>query len=390
MKHVNTFVRKHFVHLISVVAVVAFLSPQIAASVRAHKALYGQLDASGLSLFLMMLSAAIQCGIGAFRGIIRRPKPLLVCLAQYFLVLPLSCWLLGQLCIPLLGQRLGEPMQIGLDLVILMPVAATAAIWVRDTKGDIELLISLVVITMSLGTLTAPAYLYFMNGLTANSIKIPPVLILRQLAVGVLLPLLAGIALNKLLRKSLARIQPYFTLMGSAGLFMAVYLNVGTAAPLLRRLSLWQIACAVAIVLAVNLVNFFLGAAIGRIAGLERDHQVTCEYSSGMRSNGTALVVGLASFPNAPLVTVPAAIYIIFQHLLASIVKSRLAARFGDIDGLQTAATGSSGLAVMNVCPAKRDARLHPTEPKPGSSGSPRLASESLDAETASGAIFQS
>jgi len=64
-----------------------------------------------------------------------------------------------------------------------------------------------------------------------------------------------------------------------------------------------------------------------------------------MRSNGTGRVVGVASFPNAPLVTVPAAIYIIFQHLLASIMKSRLAARFGDIDSLQAAATGSSGSA---------------------------------------------
>src|SRR5215467_8361903 len=345
MTQVNAFVRKHFVHLISAIALVAFLTPAIAAWVRAHKALYGQLDASGFSLFLMMLSAAIQCGMEAFHSIVRRPKPLLVCLAQYFLVLPLSCWLLGQLCIPLLGRRLGEPMQIGLDLVVLMPVAATASIWVRDTRGDIELLISLVVITMSLGTLIAPAYLYFMNGLTANSINIPPVLILRQLAVGVLLPLLVGVALNKLLRKSLARIQPCFTLMGSAGLFMAVYLNVGTAAPLLRRLSLTQIVWAAVIVLAVNLVNFFLGAATGRIAGLQRNHQVTCEYSSGMRSNGTALVVGLASFPNTPLVTVPAAIYIIFQHLLASIVKSRLAARFGDVDTLEAPATGSSALA---------------------------------------------
>jgi predicted Na+-dependent transporter len=184
-----------------------------------------------------------------------------------------------------------------------------------------------------------------MNGLTANSIKIPPVLILRNLAIGVLLPLFIGIALNKLLRKSLGRIQPFFTFMGSAGLFMAVYLNVGTAAPLLRRLSLSQVVGTVVIVLAVNLVNFILGAVTGRMAGLERDHQVTCEYSSGMRSNGTALVVGLASFPNTPLVTVPAAIYIIFQHLLASIVKSRLVARFGDIDRLQASATGSSGPA---------------------------------------------
>jgi len=357
MTQVNAFVRKHFVHLISIIALVAFLTPHIAASVRTHKALYGQLDASSFSLFLMMLSAAIQCGIEAFHGIIRRPKPLLVCLAQYFLVLPLSCWLLGQLCIPLLGRRLGEPMQIGLDLVVLMPVAATAAIWVRDTRGDIELLISLVVITMSLGTLIAPAYLYFMNGLTANSIKIPPVLILRQLAMGVLLPLLVGVVLNRLLRKSLARIQPYFTFMGSVGLFMAVYLNVGTAAPLLRGLPLSQIVCAAMIVLAVNLVNFFLGAAAGRLAGLQRDHQVTCEYSSGMRSNGTALVVGLASFPNTPLVTVPAAIYIIFQHLLASMVKSRLAARFADIDNLQAVATGSS-LTAHSAATVRADAAL--------------------------------
>jgi predicted Na+-dependent transporter len=330
VKSINGFIRKHFVHLISLIALLAFLTPGVSQTVRAHKTLYGQLDASGLSLFLMMLSAAIQCGVGAFRGVVTRPKPLLVCLAQYFVVLPLSCWLLGQVCIPLLGKQLGEPIQIGLDLVILMPVAATSAIWVRDTKGDIELLISLVVITMSIGTLTAPAYLYYMNGLTANSIKISPLLILHQLAIGVLLPLVIGITLNKLLRPRLARIQPYFTLMGSLGLFIAVYLNVGTAAPLLRALSVKHIAFAMAIVLAVNLVNFALGSILGRAARLGRDHQVTCEFSSGMRSNGTALVVGLASFPHAPLVTVPAAIYIIFQHLLASIVKSRLAARFGD------------------------------------------------------------
>ncbi len=338
---VNGFVRKHFVHLISAIALLGFLTPGVSHAIRMPKVLYGQLDASGLSLFFMMLSAAIQCGFSAFKGVIARPKPLLVCLAQYFVILPLSCWLLGQLCIPLLGRELGEPLQIGLDLVILMPVAATASIWVRDTKGDIELLVSLVLVTMSIGTLTAPAYLYYMNGLTANSIKIPPMLILHQLMIGVLIPLVVGLTLNRLLRTRLARIQPYFTFMGSFGLFMAVYLNVGTAAPLLRHLSFGQIGWAMLIVLAVNLTNFSLGSVIGRMAGLGRAHQVTAEFSSGMRSNGTALVVGLASFPGQPLVTVPAAIYIIFQHLVASIVRKRLAARYAEIDGVTTPAQAS-------------------------------------------------
>ena len=337
MLTVNTFVRKHFVHLISLLALVAFLTPGVSHAVRAHKLFYGQLDASGASLFMMMLSAAIQCGFGAFRSVVARPKPLLVCLTQFFVVLPLSCWLLGQLCTPLLGRELGEPIQIGLDLVILMPVAATASIWVRDTKGDIELLVTLVVITMAVGTLTAPLYLHFMSGLTTNSIAIPRLMMLRQLMIGVLLPLVIGVVLNRVLRARLKSVQPYFTFMGSVGLFMAVFLNVGTAAPLLRHLPLTQIAYAVVIVLLVNVANFALGGVLGRIAGLPRDHQVTCEFSSGMRSNGTALVVGLASFPNSPLVTVPAAIYIIFQHLLASIVKSRLTARFGDGEAVPVA-----------------------------------------------------
>jgi predicted Na+-dependent transporter len=325
---INGFVRKHFVHLITVVSLLSFLVPGAARAMRAPH--LGPIDASGVSLFLMMLSAAIQCSLGALRGVFGRPRALVVCLAQYFVVLPVSCWLLGHLCIPLLGRALGEPIQLGLDLVILMPVAATASIWVRDTRGDIELLVSLVVITMSLGTLSAPAYLYFMSGLQENSIVIPPLVILRQLAIGVLVPLATGIGINTAMRGQIQRVQPWFALAGNFGLFLAVFLNVGTAAPLLRALTALQIALAVFIILVVNLVNFLLGGAIGRVAGLRRRSQVTCEFSSGMRSNGTALVVGLASFPGQPLVVVPAAIYIIFQHLIAGLVRSRLAARFGD------------------------------------------------------------
>jgi len=336
---INAFIRRHFVHLISVVSLLSFLVPNVSHAMRRPH--LGVLDASGVSLFLMMLSAAIQCSFGALRGVFGRPRPLFICLAQYFAVLPLCCWGLGHLCTPLLGHSLGDPIQIGIYLVVLMPVAATASIWVRDTKGDIELLVSLVVITMSLGTLTAPAYLYFMSGLTANSIVIPPMLILKHLVIGVLVPLVVGIALNSILRERLKRVQPYFAFFGNVGLFLAVFLNVGTAAPLLRALTWREVACAVLIVLLVNLANFALGGVMGRVAGLRRGHQVTCEFSSGMRSNGTALVVGLASFPAQPLVTVPAAIYIIFQHLIAGLVRSRLTSRLGDVD------TGPIAVAVQ-------------------------------------------
>src|SRR6266704_6959213 len=95
---VNIFIRKHFVHVISVTALLGFLTPGLSQTVRAHKLFDDQLDASGFSLFLMMLSAAVQCSFSAFRGVVARPRALAACALQYFLILPASCWLLGQLC----------------------------------------------------------------------------------------------------------------------------------------------------------------------------------------------------------------------------------------------------------------------------------------------------
>ena len=245
---------------------------------------------------------------------------------------------------PLLGRSLGEPIQIGLDLVILMPVAATAAIWVRDTKGDLQLLVSLVVITMSLGTLIAPTYLYYMSGLTANSIVIPRLLILRQLAIGVLLPLVVGVVLNRRCARGCRASSP----TSPSRQRRPVHGGVPQ-----RRHRVAAVAPSVARADRARHAHRARGQhrqlrprpGIGRLAGLGRDHQVTCEFSSGMRSNGTALVVGLASFPHAPLVTVPAAIYIIFQHLLAGIVKSRLCARFGDGEEAPAAAKAAPAAA---------------------------------------------
>ena len=331
---VNTFVRKHFVHLISLLALLAFLTPGVSHDgARASRA-HGQLDASGVSLFLMMLSAAIQCGFGAFRGVVARPKALLVCLAAVLRrAAGSAAGSLGQLCVPLLGRELGEPIQIGLDLVILMPVAATASIWVRDTKGDIELLVSLVVITMSIGTLIAPIVpllherpdgeLDRHSARCSSSSSWSSACSCRSSSASRSTPVL---------RKRLSRVQPYFAFARQR---RPVHGRLSSTSARPRRscanLSLHQIACAILIVLAVNADQ--LPPRLGdrpRRRPATRGHQVTCEFSSGMRSNGTALVVGLASFPSTPLVTVPAAIYIIFQHLIAGIVKSRLVRRLGE------------------------------------------------------------
>jgi predicted Na+-dependent transporter len=106
-------------------------------------------------------------------------------------------------------------------------------------------------------------------------------------------------------------------LAGSVGLHLAVFANVGVALPVFKTLDLVAMLSVVGLTLALNLLNYGIAYLLSRWTRLSYEDRATICLAGGMRSNGTALVMGLTSFPMYPCVTVPAAIYIIVQHLVA-------------------------------------------------------------------------
>ena len=113
------------------------------------------------------------------------------------------------------------------------------------------------------------------------------------------------------------RWQAVFAFAGSVGLHLAVCANVGVALPVLKHLELRTVIIVVGLTIALNLLNYGIAYLLSCWTHLAYEDRATTCLAGGMRSNGTALVVGLKSFPTYPLVTVPAAIYIIVQHLVA-------------------------------------------------------------------------
>ena len=108
-----------------------------------------------------------------------------------------------------------------------------------------------------------------------------------------------------------------FALAGSVGLHLVVFANVGVAIPVLHKVGFLVVSVVVGLTIALNVLNYGPSYLLSCWTHLSYEDRVTTCLAGGMRSIGTALVVGLTTFPTYPLVTVPAAIYIIVQHLIA-------------------------------------------------------------------------
>jgi hypothetical protein len=156
-----------------------------------------------------------------------------------------------------------------------------------------------------------------MLDLSSNDVHFPANTLVRLLVLCIVVPLITGICLRELAPSWTRRWQSLFGIGGSLGLYIAVFANIGTAIPHIKEVGLATLGLMVALVLVVNILNYGVAYVAGRASDLDYAEGAALGFAGGMRSNGTAMVVGLKTFPAYPLVTLPAAIYIVSQHLVA-------------------------------------------------------------------------
>ncbi|MBI5548742.1 MAG: bile acid:sodium symporter [Deltaproteobacteria bacterium] len=286
-------------------------------------------DFSTLALTLMMLSAAVQCRFGDFAELRRRPRACGASLLLVYLLGPALALAMSVLALGGFHQQAAIELRLGLFLIALMPVAMTAAVWVRLAAGNIALLLALIAVTTTLSVLSVPLYSQLMPALTEGALaSVPAGELLKQLILSVSLPLALGLGLRRWAERWADAAQPTLTLLGNLGLYAALSTNVAGAAAHLEG-DLELLALAGTVTVGLNLAFFgvaLLGARRLRQhrPGLSHDDAVALLFGGGMRSTGTAMVLGSAAFPGMPLVTLPAAIYSISQQIFAGYLVRRL------------------------------------------------------------------
>ncbi|MHB8875810.1 MAG: bile acid:sodium symporter family protein [Myxococcaceae bacterium] len=324
----NAWIKGHFVSALLLTVVLGALFPAVGLSLkdleffRVPRTSWTY-DFPSLALGLMMLSASTQTRVKDFGQLVKRPRAGLAGLAVIYAVVPLIVVVVGIVWSHFAGGQAGVQVQIGLLLSALMPVAMTASVWVRINSGNQPLLVSLITLTTALAIASVPLYLTVLLGVGGLSVAVPSESIVEQLVTSVTLPLALGLLARWFAPRLVEKWQGLFAVLGHLSLWGAVLANVAVAAPHLSTEGP-LFASMLVLTVALNGLCFWIGIVASRWLGLSREDAIALIFSSGMRSNSTGLLLGLKSFPGMPLVSVPAALFMISQHVIGAYLTRAL------------------------------------------------------------------
>jgi BASS family bile acid:Na+ symporter len=301
-----------------------------------HRATLGQaslfghplrIDLSSLLLAALLFVAGTGLQVERLLGLVRNP-------------LPLGLGLLGNLGVPLLfvlvlaaaarGCGLGVQSQAlvaGLALIASVPVAASSAVWSHRAEGDLALSLGLVALSTCLSPLATPAVLALLGCVAAGD----AVEGVRQLsgwqtglflAVFVMLPTLAGVAVRLLLGAGrVGRLKPGTGLLSLAALLLLNYGNTAAALPHLHGQAGWVfLTVTLAAVAALCALNFTAGWALARLSGADRGTERSLIFGLGMNAGGPGLVIASTALAHLPGAVLPVILYTLAQHLAAGAV----------------------------------------------------------------------
>lgn len=256
-----------------------------------------------ITIFSMVFATGLATTTEDLGYVARRPRLLLRSLLATVIVAPVVALLVWR------ALPIGGPAAIAIIAGALAPGLPTVPQKGRQAGGSFAFATSLMFTTSLLGVVTIPLWLAILRRFAGVETAVSLAAIARILALGLLLPLVAGVAFRRLAPKTAARIAGPVGALANAlvpGLVLVVLL-IGAGA--LLELG-WAALLAMVLVPAAALA---VGHALG---GPDPRDRTVLAIANAVRFPALAALIATTSFPEAHAVPVVIA-YAVLANLLA-------------------------------------------------------------------------
>ncbi len=258
-----------------------------------------------LPLFgLVMFALGLVLDLDEARAVLRRPLAVAQGVATQYLVMPMLGW-----AAYLLARQAGaDPLlALGFAIVGAAPGAMASNVIAHLVGGSLAYSIALTLVSTLLAPLLTPLWVAWIAG---AEMHIPVLGMMRTILFAVVLPLLAGAALQKRLRTPLVEDAA----QGLAALAIVAICAYAVAANHARIAE--ASALVVGLVIALNLLGYALGWLAGGLFGMDGRMRLTLAVEIGMQNAGLGAALAIAHF--APATALPAALFAFWCVLSAS------------------------------------------------------------------------
>ena len=262
-----------------------------------------------LALGVIMFGLGLGLTVDDFRRVARYPRAVLVGL---FLQTGLLPWAALGLA---LAFRLPPELAVGLMLLAASPGGATANIYSHLAHGDVALNITLTAINSLLCLVTLPVVLNLSLGhfMGAGQYVPPPVAKVVEVAVIILLPVAAGMAVRHFAPGFVAASTRPLRMLSILVLALLVAVAVAQSwQVLLASVAVVGLAC-----LLFNLASLAAGYAAPLAMKLPRPQAIAISMEIGIHNGTLAIFIALNVLANATM-AIPAAVYSLMMFLTAA------------------------------------------------------------------------
>lgn len=188
-------------------------------------------------------------------------------------------------------------MALGLLMAGLVPTSGMTISWTGFAKGNVEAAVKMTVIGLTLGSLATPFYVRVLMG---ASLEVDVAAVMKQIAVIVFIPMIAGYITQQALVKKYGqkefqtRLAPRFPALSTVGVLGIVFIAMALKAKTIAGSPQLLLYVLVPLVI-IYALNFLISTVVGKLL-LPRNDAIALVYGSVMRNLSIALAIAINAF----------------------------------------------------------------------------------------------
>lgn len=267
---------------------------------------HGGMIPAGLAV--IMFGMGLTLGLEDFRGILKFPMRVAAGFVLQYTIMPLLGWSLSY------AFNLPNPLAVGLILVACCPGGTASNVVTYLARADVPLSVTMTAVSTLLAVIMTPALTSWLAG---SRIDVSFWGLLASTLQVVILPIIAGVLMNRFFKKGTQKIMAICPLVAVIFITLIVASIVGQARGLIMESGLRLIGA----VFSLHAGGFLLAYFASRILLKDETVSRTISIEVGMQNSGLGVVLARQNFTN-PAVAVPSAISSVFHSVIASILAA--------------------------------------------------------------------
>lgn len=252
-----------------------------------------------------MLGMGLTLSFDDFRKVLARPGPVAVGVGAQFLIMPALGFGLARLF------RLEPELATGLILVSCCPGGTASNVIAYLARANVALSVLMTMCSTFVAIFATP----FLTKLLAGTyMDIDAWGLFKSTLTVVLLPIVAGLLLNRFLPKTVRRLQPVAPLVS----VLVIILIVGCIVALSKQQIIENAGTLLAVVGLLHVSAFLLGYLFAKVFRYPEEYCRTVSIEVGMQNSGLGAALAKAHFGG--LTPVPSAISAVYHCLIGSLL----------------------------------------------------------------------